>query len=1036
MTDCFLSYARADSEIAGALRTALEERGKSVSQDVSDILPAETWRARIEELIVAAEAVVCIVTSASAESAEVRWELDRARELGKRIVPIQIGDLGGRSVPEPVRALHWLRADDAKNSAAVTNLVRALEADIGWVRFHTRLLVQAEENARGSGPLLSGGGLLEAELWLAASAHKEPAPTDLQRTFVRRSRQAADTRKRRWIGALAAGLVVAVALAAWALWQQRRAQERTASALTAQGIRTLDSGDGHHALLLLGQAIDETPFRSSALAGRRLRAASLARQLPRLEAVVPFEGGVETAAFHPDGRRALLALEDELVLVSLFDGSVAARYPREQKAIARMAFDPTGERYLVQYSPTALEERAGSLEVRTIEDNYALVVLPGTDHPRRLHGSFIGGGSRLLITRGGRLALLDASDGAVVSELSPDARFLAASSDGHRFVTFSPDDMRFVVYDGATGGEVGSFANPPPGGLPTRAEMSPAGDFLFVTFRPFDGYGYEWSLLWDVATLTQLKTSFDPGAVSDVGFSPDGKRLFVRMWGRDLEVLTPGLRPVRLQGTAVLESPTVGFDGGGELLVVLAQEGTASVWNATSGARVATLHRDRLRPGSMAWSADRQSLLASDAVGIRLWRLPGGRSPRHDPVAGAGDTVVYAPHGRRFAVRVRGEPSFGSPPRAHGRVFEAQADEPPVALDGDLGAGAALAISSAGDLVLGAEGQLWDAASGRELRRLPLKGVAEQVAFDRDGKWAATVVRGLVEIWDVANSERRKSFGKSDSFLRWRISAVQDDREEGRFLIGSGFVLHEWPGSAEPAWTLNEPTAHLGPAAEFADGGRLAIVVEDEVRVYKRKGAGTARLDRVFDGGSWLSAVAWSGEGPWLAIGGTNGLVRIWDADTGLPITGFGGHRGALVYAAFNGSELTTAASDLMVRVWPVTSLPEPVSVSILAEALTGATLDANGSPISLAPSEWEDRHRLAQPFLSALLAPSRRRRRSVPTTDKKATPHNERPPSSLPTGPSEGRTGGAGEGEQSRAKILPLEKSPGPWTSSRGCPE
>lgn len=303
-------------------------------------------------------------------------------------------------------------------------------------------------------------------------------------------------------------------------------------------------------------------------------------------------------------------------------------------------------------------------------------------------------------------------------------------------------------------------------------------------------------------------------------------------------------------------------------------------------------------------------------------------------------------------------------------MFEAQSEEPPVGLDGDLGAGAALAISSAGDLVLGSQGQIWDAASGRELRRLPLKGVAEQVALDRDGNWAATVVRGLVEIWDVVNGERQRSFGKSDSSLRWRISAVQNDREEGRFLIGSGFVLHEWPGSAEPAWTLSEPTAHFGPAAESADGGRLAIAVEDEVRVYRRNGAGAASLDRVFDGGSWLSAVAWSGEGPWLAIGGTNGLVRIWDADTGLPITGFGGHRGALAHLAFNGSELTTAGADLAARVWPVTSLPETVSVSILAEALAGATLDANGSPISLAPSEWGDRHRVAQPVPSALGSP------------------------------------------------------------------
>ena len=68
--------------------------------------------------------------------------------------------------------------------------------------------------------------LEQAERWIAARPKGAPAPTEETQAFIRRSRQAATRRRNILTGSLAAGLVLALALAGLAYWQRNIAVEQ------------------------------------------------------------------------------------------------------------------------------------------------------------------------------------------------------------------------------------------------------------------------------------------------------------------------------------------------------------------------------------------------------------------------------------------------------------------------------------------------------------------------------------------------------------------------------------------------------------------------------------------------------------------------------------------------------------------------------------------------------------------------------------------------------------------------------------------
>jgi hypothetical protein len=179
-TTVFISYSRVDGAFAEKLRSALIARGFEAYLDKEDILPGEPWRARIDWLILAADAIVFVMSPSSIASEICTWEVGRTLELKKSLTPLHWCPVPNHAVPEGLSERNYVffdayersgMADEAAFEASLINLETALKvADVLWVREHTKWVARAvewerSEPARPEGKLLRAADIAAIQAW-------------------------------------------------------------------------------------------------------------------------------------------------------------------------------------------------------------------------------------------------------------------------------------------------------------------------------------------------------------------------------------------------------------------------------------------------------------------------------------------------------------------------------------------------------------------------------------------------------------------------------------------------------------------------------------------------------------------------------------------------------------------------------------------------------------------------------------------------------------------------------------------------------
>ena len=125
MTTYFLSYARADQEVALRFARDLISVGFSVWVDQFDIRPSQHWDRAVETAVRGCEAMIVILSPASAASPNVADEVTVAIDGGKRIVPILVQPC---SLPLRMSRMQFIDAT-AGYARALEHCVRALSQD-------------------------------------------------------------------------------------------------------------------------------------------------------------------------------------------------------------------------------------------------------------------------------------------------------------------------------------------------------------------------------------------------------------------------------------------------------------------------------------------------------------------------------------------------------------------------------------------------------------------------------------------------------------------------------------------------------------------------------------------------------------------------------------------------------------------------------------------------------------------------------------------------------------------------------------------
>ena len=194
----FISYSRKDRPAVEALRDDLRAAGFEAYLDLHDVFPGEPWQQRLGKLIEMADSVVFALSPDSVISEIVDWEVNEAERLSKRIFPVIIRDTDTDCVPGRIKRLNYIfMRDSAERSSGLPKLANALRTDIGWIREHTRLGVLAVEWERGGRAeelTLRGAPLTAAERWISDRPRGTPEPSELQRAFLRASREGEQSR--------------------------------------------------------------------------------------------------------------------------------------------------------------------------------------------------------------------------------------------------------------------------------------------------------------------------------------------------------------------------------------------------------------------------------------------------------------------------------------------------------------------------------------------------------------------------------------------------------------------------------------------------------------------------------------------------------------------------------------------------------------------------------------------------------------------------------------------------------------------------
>ncbi len=281
MSDVFISYSRRDIAFARLIREALQQSQIDTWIDWDRIPVGERWWQEITEAIEGANVFMLIISRNSLGSKVCRDEIELALKNHKRIVPILVDHLS----PEEIAGLapdlpqfNWvvferdhifrLEVDPAASSEkdedrevalaklpqfeeALRKLSVAIHTDWEWVKYHTRLQVEAlrwDNNRRDASYLVRGTALQEAEQQLLRAAGRDPQPTSLQIDFAMASRKEeerrqlekltlerkARRRQRYVLVAVVIGLVVSSSLGVVAWGQRNQALSEANARATAQ----------------------------------------------------------------------------------------------------------------------------------------------------------------------------------------------------------------------------------------------------------------------------------------------------------------------------------------------------------------------------------------------------------------------------------------------------------------------------------------------------------------------------------------------------------------------------------------------------------------------------------------------------------------------------------------------------------------------------------------------------------------------------------------------------------------------------------
>jgi WD40 repeat protein len=874
--------------------------------DTEGIADAEVFPEAIKRAIEGSDAFVFVITPSSVESPYCENEVEYARDLQKRIVPVLRDPVPDPQLPVEIRDRNWIPfTKEGDFDTGLSRLLTALDTDLEAAKAHTRWLVKALEwnsEGRDKSFLLRGSELKAAEAWLASRPEDaDPAPTQLQREYLLASRVAAARRQRALMGGAFVVAAVSIGLLIFALISRGQAvSERVsarAQALAAESQAELPN-DPEISLTLGMRAVKTkaTPQTMFALRAA-LDASPLELALPTVNVPAACSqnlGGGLSAAYSPDGRQIAEAVcTGQVRLLDAANGQLEHTVVVGRGA-SGVAYSPDGAALAIGTGPgvVLLEPQTGKVLRR-------LGGVPSPGPAQTLAVAFSPSGRMLAATSPGGLTVWTLPDGgAHTLALNPVQGFsLAFSPDRRRLYTGGMDALA-RVYDVASGRQlhkIDPFPRNHGQSWPLVVAVSHDGSRLAIGYPGgVSGSGTvsvyntsSWRKEFDVVSIPAVE-------IQSLAFSPDDTRLAVGAYDGTAGVWSLIAR----QQLAAYDGPTasvnsVSFYPHGTLVLTASSDGIARVWRALG------VERSFLPVnGNVAFMALRGATLTVVQQGqggyrVSRWRVPGRQlMSTHTllPTENSGFVDVSADGRYAFVAR------FRSPPTPGGAF-------PPSALS------------------------IVDASTGRVVRHLG------SIIFDPQGA---------------------PTFSPDDSKLIMSVTP------SGRIIPGPGGsgtgltgnvrleVLDLATGHTTPLSPAEPCGEGAGSRWAFSGDGRR-VAQESFCGIAEVWDVGTGRLIRTVNQNAEASVVALNRDGSRLLLASWDSRAAIYSVASGRRLVSFIGHTRGIADAGLSpdGTRVITASLDRTVRVWDART-GQNLRVLTFADNQYGVAFNADGSELAV----------------------------------------------------------------------------------------
>ena len=488
---------------------------------------------------------------------------------------------------------------------------------------------------------------------------------------------------------------------------------------------------------------------------------------------------------------------------------------------------------------------------------------------------------------------------------SPDGNILASANRGR-----GPDNVK--LWDVTTGQLLVTLAS----------HTSPVSDVMDVAFSP-DGKvlasaGYDATLrVWDATTHEELVVLDGHNErVWAVAFSPDGKVLAsggsdqnIRLWD------TSTWQEVALLAGHNQTVTSVQFSPDGETLASGCFDREIKLWNLNTNKERETLKGHSSVVSSLAYSHDGTTLASASHDGtVKIWDVaPDKQVHLIEGTAAPGDALSFYADVSADGSTIASE-SFGNQIRVHDVTTGKEWFLPE---EGRLN----VAISRGGKLLALATGtdntiRVRDVPTGAIVHTLANPADTFPLSFSGDGKLLAAGCRdGTITLWNMETGERRATLKGSQAVPVRDFAFSPDDR-----LLAS---VHSDGQIKLRNIATGQLRAKLWGAAfnlTFSPDGRTLVSFGKEIFV---SNVATGQRIELLEGhAGYVTSLAFSPNGKWLASGSEDRNVILWDTTNWEQRFVFKGHEHGVQAVAFtpDGKCLASAEGTGTIRLWRATT--------------------------------------------------------------------------------------------------------------------